>query len=695
MQDRDTSNQRTFAQLVLTGETWPDQLGGGQQDISLIVEFGACLNDWKQELDQILEIAREEAQAKKSGDDSGAGKKACSEFLKGRVAELRSDLVSLQKRLDEVDVSTDSFWLELMLWHELGRTGSRPGYNSAKSCYLNWVKSGNPLHFLHSSPLQFGSDFLGDILRELDRDLGVDVRRRYISLLESRHALVVILDTEGLLSVEARDDVFDKQVALMTMACSDLVIVNNRGELGRHVGDLFQVCLFALYHLKLAKISPAIGALARWEKLYEWVATVKRSLEESVQELQQKESIFVMPSAFNDDVQFGLQVFHWIARAKASQRSRLAEAYDAEPGASVSFASLSQWYDHARTVWQTLSMCLGTFGGADDSISGEVRHRSAAVSHDAPGKMHLESEQLIQRLDHVSEVHAIDNAFRGQLDGLRDAVLQADVKLGKFTDEQVKNDKRFSLLGPMRRKYASVDSLWRSAVHLVLEQFNLCDTRSLPMSRWNRNSMDHLFEEISARVNDLLLEQGSHINVQNVERVFEEKWSQVMAETLRKQRPNLDRAARKEMVMQEVISHFNAALLNLKSQFRKAHIFHGVKSLTSDIREMSEACSSFLLAKKGIGAALVPLAMPQVDNLWIKLVDTMRLEVDQQGQMSDAAALKILNRLNSADHKYVRLGSAPADQEMEAADQLRQLLHRLGSPFVQKSLGLIRTPENR
>ena len=152
----------------------------------------------------------------------------------------------------------------------------------------------------------------------------------YISLLETRHALLVILDTEGLLSVEARDDVFDKQVALMTMACSDLVIVNNRGELGRHVGDLFQVCLFALYHLKLARISPAIGfvlqclSMVNQQQQYEWVATVKRSLEDSVQELQQKEkpqsfklqdlvfldseSIFVMPSAFNDDVQFGLQV---------------------------------------------------------------------------------------------------------------------------------------------------------------------------------------------------------------------------------------------------------------------------------------------------------------------------------------------------------------------------------------------------
>ncbi|CAJ1424545.1 unnamed protein product, partial [Effrenium voratum] len=624
--------------------------------------------------------------------------------------------------------------------------------------------SGNPLHFLHSSPLQFGafeplrwhpqlsganffgSDFIGEVLRDLDQSLGVDVRRRpllvisvigvqssgkstlmnylfgcsfathvgrctkglYISLLETRHALLVILDTEGLLSVEARDDVFDKQVALMTMACSDLVIVNNRGELGRHVGDLFQVCLFALYHLKLARISPAIGfvlqclSMVNQQQQYEWVATVKRSLEDSVQELQQKEkphsfklqdlvfldseSIFVMPSAFNDDVQFGLQVsrptnlyalkalqlrekvFQWIARAKESQKQRQTETD------TTVFASLSQWYDHARTVWQTLSMCgtdLLQFRTMRQVLMAQQLQEfcDALVQKHVDGKMHLESEHLIQRYTKElrsanvsSEVHATDNAFRGQLDALRDAVVQemqhdfdefVRAHDSKFTDEQVKSDKRFSLMGPMRRKYASVDSLWRSAVHLVLEQ----------------NSMDHLFEEISARVNDLLLEQGSHINVQNVERVFEEKWSQVMAEALRKQKPNLDK------VTQEVVSHFNAALLNLKSQFRKAHIFHGVKTLTSDVREMSEAMSSFLLAKKGIGAALVPV-MPtgasgasHVDNLWIKLVDTMRLEVDQQGQMSDAAALKILNRLNS---------------EMEAADQLRQLLHRLGSPFVQK-----------
>ena len=51
------------------------------------------------------------------------------------------------------------------------------------------------------------------------------------------------------------------------------------------------------------------------------------------------------------------------SRAKASQKQRFAETADGadipsigSSGSSV-FASLSQWYDHARTVWQTLSMC--------------------------------------------------------------------------------------------------------------------------------------------------------------------------------------------------------------------------------------------------------------------------------------------------------------------------------------------------
>jgi hypothetical protein len=792
---------QTFAQLVLEGK------------IEAIVEFGACLDDWKQkrraplldeklrlrkELDQLLDDSQDRSNDKGPGRHAArvtacASRTGDADDQDGRVSELRGKLTDLQRRLDEIDVSTDSFWLELMLWQEMDRIGSRQALvqlnqrltvSACKATYLSWVKNGNPVHFLHSTPLQFGafeplrwhpqisgaslfgSDFIGDILRELDRDLGVDVRRRplvvisvigvqssgkstlmnylfgcsfvthsgrctkglYISLLETKRELVLILDTEGLLSVEARDDVFDKQVALMTMACSDLVIVNNRGELGRHVGDLFQVCLFALYHLKLAKISPAIGfvlqclSMVNQQQQYEWVATVKKSLEESVQELQQRErpgafklqdlvfldneSIFVMPSAFNNDVQFGLQVsrptnlyalkalqlrekvFRWISRAKASHKQRLREAATGTSDAAgldisgpdtgnASFASLSQWYEHARTVWQTLSMCgtdLLQFRTMRQVLMAQQLQEfcDAFVQKHVDERLSKECESLIERRTQdlrtaqtAKDVHVVDNAFRGQLDSLRDAALQemhhefdefVKAHDQKFTDEQVKNDKRFSLMGPMRRKYASVDSLWRSRVYLALEQ----------------RSMDTLFDDISARVNDLLVEQGANVNVQNVELVFEDKWNQVMAETLRKQRPNLER------VVQEVVWHFNAALSTLKAQFRKAHIFHGVKALSvQELGSDHEICNSFLQSKKGVGDALVPAVLPQslsnvrlqVDNLWIKLVDAMRLEIDQQGQMSDATALKILNRLNS---------------EIEAGDQLRQLLHTLGSTFVQR-----------
>lgn len=793
---------KTFGQLVLAG------------DCERIMEFAAYLNDWKQlrraplleqklryrkELDKVLEAsggaeaddaagaaATKGGPGRRTSGGAGAGDADGARVMR-RLVELRGELASLQQRLDEVDVSIDSFWLELMLWHEMERIGARPGlreiddsltFAACKACYLRWVRNGNPVHFLHSAPLQFGafeplrwhpqlsgaslfgSDFIGDIMRELDRDLGVDVRRRpllvisvigvqssgkstlmnylfgcsfathvgrctkglYISLLETKRELIVILDTEGLLSVEARDDVFDKQVALMTMACSDLVIVNNRGELGRHVGDLFQVCLFALYHLKLARISPAIGfvlqclSMVNQQQQYEWVATVKKSLEESVQELQQKdrpqsfklqdlvfldsESIFVMPSAFNDDVQYGLQVsrptnlyalkalqlrekvFQWIGRAKASQKQRLREMATAGPaqpdsGSASTFASLSQWYDHARTVWQTLSMCgtdLLQFRTMRQVLMAQQLQEfcDALVQKHINERMAATCEALVERHSRdlrsaasPGDVHSTDNAFRASLDALRDSTMQemqhefdefVKAHSTKFTDEQVKNDKRFSLMGPMRRKYASVDSSWRSTVHLAME----------------KRTMDHLFEEISARVTDLLLEQGAHVNVQNVERVFEEKWSQVMAEALQKQRPNLQR------VVDEVICHFNAALSNLKSQFRKAHIFHGVKALTvHEVGTDVEICSSFLMSKKGVGDALVPAMIPglvssaktQVDNLWIKLVDSMRLEIDQQGQMSDAAAMKILNRLNT---------------EMESGDQLRQLMHRLGSSFVHR-----------
>jgi hypothetical protein len=41
--------------------------------------------------------------------------------------------------------------------------------------------------------------------------------------------VIVILDTEGLLSVSARDTVFDNQIATFVLKISNLIIINNKG----------------------------------------------------------------------------------------------------------------------------------------------------------------------------------------------------------------------------------------------------------------------------------------------------------------------------------------------------------------------------------------------------------------------------------------------------------------------------------
>lgn len=41
--------------------------------------------------------------------------------------------------------------------------------------------------------------------------------------------MFVVIDTEGLMSVSARDRVFDIQIACFTFMISDIAIINNKG----------------------------------------------------------------------------------------------------------------------------------------------------------------------------------------------------------------------------------------------------------------------------------------------------------------------------------------------------------------------------------------------------------------------------------------------------------------------------------
>jgi len=725
-------------------------------------EFSSYLTLWKKEkgapLNQIkLGLRKELDQIK---DDPKQEKATRSTTRK---------IQKVQAELDSFDISLDSFWLEFMMMAECQRSGAWKGEVQGLSRevllrqYVQFVKAGNPMNFLHSSPLQFGAfepmrwhpsivgsplfgtDFLGDVLREFDQEFKVSeqskpllvvsvigvqssgkstllnylfgasfvthsgrcTRGLYLSLLETESNVVLILDTEGLLSVESRDDVFDKQVALMTMACSHLVIVNNRGELGRHIGDLFQVCLFALYHLNLAKIAPAIGfvlqglSMVNESQQYEWVSTVKKTLEESVQELQKQESgtfrlqdlvhldndsIFIMPSAFNDDVQFGVQVsrptalyalqalnlrqtvFKWIDNAKASQKD------------DATFESLSKWYDHARMVWANLEMCgtdLLQFRTMRQVLLAQQLEEfcSALVQKHVEEGLAKYGGELIQRKNRelqnvktAEEVKIVDNEFMVELDLIQqnalremhdefDAFIAAHDK--RFTDIELNNNKKYSLQGAVKRFMVMEDTYWRKCMNLALE----------------RVSMDSLFDEINFKVNQLLKEQGANINVGNIEEIFLSKWNQVLKDSTKKQQPNFDK------IVLDTLQTYNASLLAMKNQFRKAHIFHSVKALNpADLNIKLNSAGEFqsLLDEKKVGQIFIPdkgkdtentrPAQNNLDAVWFKLGDGIRFEVNKNGAFTDSKATKALHQLN---------------QDLESSEPLKKCMADMGSHFLQ------------
>ena len=61
--------------------------------------------------------------------------------------------------------------------------------------------------------------------------------------------MIVVLDTEGLLSVSARDSAFDNQIATFVLKVSNLIIINNKGEITSTMKDLLKVCMYVLHCL--------------------------------------------------------------------------------------------------------------------------------------------------------------------------------------------------------------------------------------------------------------------------------------------------------------------------------------------------------------------------------------------------------------------------------------------------------------
>lgn len=392
-------------------------------DLAAFVEVSRYLESWKEP--QVLPLLERQRDLLDQQGSPGLAGQNASETSKEAL-----ELEKIAAQLAELDFSMQSFWLELELLakREARAVKEQPGaatdaskptadvYSLAQQCWQAQLAEGHPFQVLHSRPLQMAGSFLRQTLASIGASrqdprgiyvvsvigaqssakstllnflFGCDfatnagrcTRGLYASYLEpSSGPPILVLDSEGLLSLGSEGSVFDGQIALMCMACSHLVLVNQKGELSRQLQDLIEVCLFAMRHLRLMRQQPRIAFVLRDQHdrsrtVHEdMLKQMRRHLEETAQTLGSSledlilldgTAIFLMPSAFTSELRQGREV-SWTGELFAREILRLRNtcmkwlnedaAIRAKKagGAPPEFSTLTQWYDYSSSVWDTL-----------------------------------------------------------------------------------------------------------------------------------------------------------------------------------------------------------------------------------------------------------------------------------------------------------------------------------------------------
>ena len=146
----------------------------------------------------------------------------------------------------------------------------------------------------------------------------------YMNVINVEDKTIVLLDTEGLMSVEAGNIIFDNQMASMAALSSHVIIVNHKGEISSNMERLLGMIYYAKMRADKSKFKPSIMFVLRDQAFRddgmrmnastEQVMKLKQNLLDAINglDLDNKEclddvlnisekEVFVLPNAFTED----------------------------------------------------------------------------------------------------------------------------------------------------------------------------------------------------------------------------------------------------------------------------------------------------------------------------------------------------------------------------------------------------------
>ena len=287
-----------------------------------------------------------------------AGKK---NITSSEVNDLRQQYESLRMRLKEnddrlmnVDLTVGLICDELFtLWDHIHLTQSTRQIEDWQKTFdllakklAELVSKGFTLHILRGRPLQSQSRllkmclknlYLGDSMAVLtvigaqssakssllNSTFGCNFHVSagrctiglYLGLAYYKNTTIIILDTEGLMSLEESGSIFDNQMVTMAVLSSNLVLVNHKGDISSNLEDLIGMSLYAKIQIQSSPFKPRLIFVLRdqtqrdmrvfqqqLKHLKENLQSKGQFLRGSIDEELEMKDVVLMPGAFTEDV---------------------------------------------------------------------------------------------------------------------------------------------------------------------------------------------------------------------------------------------------------------------------------------------------------------------------------------------------------------------------------------------------------
>jgi hypothetical protein len=386
--------------------------------VEAVQDFDRQLNTWKEPkcrpyMERRSKLHRELeerlADLKKHGQD---------EKSDPTILQIKDEIQRNSEELDRYDISIDDVWSEVMSLSTPKEDKSTMTLlqkycgidpDTIQDAYRDCVLAGHPMQLLRGRPLYMAGDFLSSVLlsiqKQSERKLfvisvigmqssakstllnylfgcgfatraGRCTKGLYASYMQTDDLDILVLDSEGLMSVEgdkSRD--FDNEVTLMAMACSHIVIINQKGEIHRQLRDLLEVSLFCLKHLKesVLRLAPDILFVLRdqadleTKALEDQFRTMRDELTRQGGKLNvnvtefidlNTNAVFLFPSAFDTKDRNGKTVKKpspLFSEKVFDLRKNLFDRHNSKFQASIqAFSTMQNWVSHAKGVWTSI-----------------------------------------------------------------------------------------------------------------------------------------------------------------------------------------------------------------------------------------------------------------------------------------------------------------------------------------------------